>query len=224
MQRNGHIDQAVLPNDEESQHQANAEWEKLKYDLLLWKGQIPEELENVTPTEWCLRRLLSMRTDFGHFYPKLVWIAQIILSLPVSNAWPERGASAVKRIKSRLRSSMSNQMLEAILQISINGPAVSETDDLVKEAVKTWSKTKKRRKLPPAVNLGATTSGNSEIQVQTILVDTAIQTDLEEDINEEAEAASLQAEVEAAVEAFKLPADQTSYESDDSAFESEEEY
>lgn len=164
-----------------------------------------------------------MRTDFGHFYLKLVWIAEIILSLPVSNAWPERGASAVKRIKSRLRSSMSNQMLEALLQISINGPAVSEPEDLVKEAVKTWSKTKKRRKLPPAVNLklGATTSGNSEIQVQTILVDTAIQTDLEEDVNEEVEAASLQAEVEAAVEAFKLPADQ-SYESDDSAFENEE--
>lgn len=216
MQRNGHIAHQHFPNDEESQCQANAEWEKLK-------GEIPEELENVTPKEWCLRRLLSMRTDFGHFYLKLIWIAEIILSLPVSNAWPERGASAVKRIKSRLRSSMSNQMLEALLQISINGPAVSKAEDLVKEAVKTWSKTKKRRKLPPAVNLklGATTSGNSEIQVQTILVDTAIQTDLEEDVNEEVEAASLQAEVEAAVEAFKLPADQ-SYESDDSAFETEE--
>lgn len=39
-----------FPNDEESQHQTNAEWEKLKHDLLLWKGQIPEELVNVTPT------------------------------------------------------------------------------------------------------------------------------------------------------------------------------
>ena len=214
------LTQQYFPNDEESQRQANAEWEKLKYDLLLWKGQIPEELENVTPTEWYLRRLLSTRT------PKLVWIAEIILSLPVSNAWPKRGASAVKRIKSRLRSSMSNQMLEALLQISINGPAVSEAEDLVNQAVKTWSKTKKRKKLPPAVNLklAATTSGNSKIQVQTILADIAIQTDLEEDVSEEAEAASLQAEVEAAVEAFKLPADQTSYESDDSAFESEEEY
>ena len=179
-----------FPNDEESRRQANAEWEKLKYDLLLWKGQIPEELENVTPTEWCLslRRPLSMRTDLGHFYHKLVWIAETILSLPVSNAWPERGASAVKGIKSRLQSRMSNQMLEALLQISIYGPPVSKAEDLVKETVKTWSKTKKRRKLPPAVNLGATTSGNSEIPVQTILVDTAIQTGLEADVNEEAEA------------------------------------
>ena len=73
---------------------------------------------------------------------------------------------------------MSNLMLEVLLQISINAPAV-----------KTWSKTK-RRKLPLAVNLRATTSGNTEIPVETILVDTAIQTDLEADVNEEAEAAS----------------------------------
>ena len=62
-----------------------------------------------------------MRTEYVHFYPKLVWIAEISLSLPMSNAWPERGASAVKRVKSRLRSSMTNQMLEALLHISING-------------------------------------------------------------------------------------------------------
>lgn len=84
-----------------------------------------------------------MRTEYGHFYPKLVWIAEIILSLPMSNAWPERGASAVKRIKSRLRSSMTNQMLEALLHISINGPPVSEAQELVEAAVEAWSKAKK---------------------------------------------------------------------------------
>ena len=123
-----------FPGDKEAQQQVKAKWEKLKYDDLLWKEQIPQELD-VTPTEWSLQRLLSMRTEYGHFYPKLVWIAEIILSLPTSNAWPERGASAVKRIKSRLRSSMTNQMLEALLHISINGPPVSEAQGLVKEAV-----------------------------------------------------------------------------------------
>lgn len=71
-----------------------AEWEKLKYNLLLWKEQIPQELDNITPT------LLSMRTEHGHFYPNLVWIAEIILSLPMSNVWLERGASEVKRVES----------------------------------------------------------------------------------------------------------------------------
>ena len=156
-----------------------AEWEKLKYNLLLWKEQIPQELDNITPTEWSLKRLLSMRTEHGHFYPKLVWIAEIILSLPMSNAWPERGASAVKRVKSRLRSSMTNQMLEALLHISINGPPVREAQELVKEAVEAWSNAKKRRKLPPSANPGGTSCGNSQGEVQTILVDSAVQTDIQ---------------------------------------------
>ena len=116
--------------DKEAQQQVKAEWEKLKYDLLLWKEEIPQELDNITPTEWSLKRLISMRTEHGHFYPKLVWIAEIILSLPMSNAWPERGASAVKRVKSRLRSSMTDQMSEALLHISINRPPVSEAQEL----------------------------------------------------------------------------------------------
>ncbi|XP_078346379.1 zinc finger protein 862-like [Oculina patagonica] len=207
-------------DDEEAQQQVKAEWEKLKYDLLLWKEQIPQDLGNVTPTEWSLKRLLSMRTEYGHFYPKLVWIAEIIISLPMSNAWPERGASAVKRVKSRLRSSITNQMLEALLHITINGPPVSEAQGLIKESVETWNKAKKRRKLPPRASLGAVASGNSQSEVQAaVLVDSAVQT-------EDAEEASVQAEVEAAVEVFKLPVvdDGGSYDSDDSAFESEDEY
>ena len=66
--------------DKEAQQQVKAEWEKLKYDLLLWKEQISQELDNITPTEWSLKRLLSMCTEYGHFYPKLVLIGEIILS------------------------------------------------------------------------------------------------------------------------------------------------
>ena len=168
-----------FPGDKEAQQKVKAEWEKLKYDLLLWKAQISQELDNITPTEWSLKRLLSMRTEYGHFYPKLVWIAEIILSLPMSNARPERGASAVKRVKSRLRSSMTNQMVEALLHISINGPPVGEAQELVKEAVEAWSNAKKRRKLPPSANPGGTSSGNSQGEVQTILVDSAVQTDIQ---------------------------------------------
>jgi len=220
----GTLSNHYFPGDKEAQQQVKAEWEKLKYDLLLWKAQISQELDNITPTEWSLKRLLSMRTEYGHFYPKLVWIAEIILSLPMSNAWPERGASAVKRVKSRLRSSMTNQMLEALLHISINGPPVGEAQELVKEAVEAWSNAKKRRKLPPSANPGGTSSGNSQGEVQTILVDSAVQTDIQVQEDEKVEEASVQAEVEAAVEAFKLADHQASYDSDDSAFESEDEY
>lgn len=219
----GTLSNHYFPGDKEAQQQVKAEWEKLKYDLL-WKTHIPQELDNITPTEWSLKRLLSMRTEYGHFYPKLVWIAEIILSLPMSNAWPERGASAVKRVKSRLRSSMTNQMLEALLHISINGPPVGEAQELVKEAVEAWSNAKKRRKLPPSENPGGTSSGNSQGEVQTILVDPAVQTDIQVQEDEKVEEASVQAEVEAAVEAFKLADHQASYDSDDPAFKSEDEY
>ena len=121
-----------------------------------------------------------MRTEYGHFYPKLVWIAEIILSLPMSNAWLERGASAVKRVKSRLPGSMTNQMLEALLHISINVPPVGGTLDRntgtpaqepVKGAVEAWSNTKKRRKFPPSANPRGTSSGNSQSEVQATLED-----------------------------------------------------
>ena len=163
----GTLSNHYFPGNKEDQQQVKAEWEKLKYDLLLWKEQIPQQLD-ITPTEWSLKRLLSMCTEYDHFYPKLVWIGEIILSLPMSNAWPERGASAVKRVKSQLRSSMTNQMLEALLHISINGPPVSEAQELVKEAFESWGKAKKRRKLPPPVNIGVTSSGNSQSEVQAI--------------------------------------------------------
>ncbi len=195
-----------------------AEWEKLKYDLLLLKEQIPQDLGNVTPTEWSLKRLFSMCIEYGHFYPKLVWIAEIIISLPMSNTWPERGASAVERLKSRLRSSIMNQMLEALLHITINGPTVSEAQGLIKESVETWNKAKKQRKLPPHASLSGVSSGNSQSEVQAaVLIDSAVQT-------EDAEEACVQTELEADVEVFKLPVHDGSYDSDDFTFESEDEY
>lgn len=90
---------------------------------------------------------------------------------------------------------MTNQMLEALLHISINGPPVSEAQELVEAAVEAWSKAKKWRKLPPPTNLGAVTSGNLRSEAQAILVDSAVQTDLEGDVNDEVEEASVQAEV-----------------------------
>ena len=54
--------------------------------------------------------------------------------------------------------------------------------------------------------------------------ESAVQTDIQVQEDEKVEEASVQAEMEAAVEAFKLADPQASYDSDDSAFESEDEY
>ena len=115
-------------------------------------------------------------------------------------------------------------MLEALLHISINVPPVGEAQEPVKEAVEAWSNAKKRRKLLPSANPGGTSSGNSQSEVQAILADSAFQTDIQVQEDEKVEEASVHAEVEAAVEAFKLADHQASYDSDDSAFENEDEY
>lgn len=47
--------------------------------------------------------------------------ADVILSLPITDAWPEHGASSIKRTKIRLRARLSDKMLESLLHISVSG-------------------------------------------------------------------------------------------------------
>ena len=131
------------------------EWQKFKYNLLQMKDQIPSEVLNPphkkelvtkSPTEWTLEKMLSMRTTFQHFVPGLLYLAELCTSLPVSNAWPERGASAVKRLKTQMRSRLKNDMLSTLIHITLNGPEVKESDQLIKATVKEWMKIKPRRK------------------------------------------------------------------------------
>ena len=46
-----------------------------------------------------------------------------------------------------MRSTIKDDMLEALMQISINGPKVKERNGVVKESVQQWLKEKPRRKL-----------------------------------------------------------------------------
>ena len=48
--------------------------------------------------------------------------AKIALITPVTNAWLERSASAAKRIKSRMRSAVKNDLLNSLLHRTINPP------------------------------------------------------------------------------------------------------
>jgi hypothetical protein len=125
-----------------------AEFELFKFHMAKFKIPEPSKLVGETQTEVVLKKLVHMKLLF----PLLSLFAEAILSLPISNAWPERGGSAIKRIKTRLRSRLSNKMLESLLHISINGPEIctEECDQLIREAVQLWLDKKKtdRRKLP----------------------------------------------------------------------------
>ena len=134
-------------DQEEKTEELRCKWKKFKYNLLQLKSEIPKDilhppknqnLLSVTPTEWALHQMLSQHSTYQYFMPGLLQIAEVCLSLPISNAWPERGVSAVKRLKTRLRSRIRNDMLQALMQVPINGPNIGKCEAVIKTAVKKW--------------------------------------------------------------------------------------
>lgn len=121
-----------------------AEFELFKFHVTRFNIPSPDKLIGETQTEVVLKKLLQMDSLF----PLLSSFAEAILSLPITNAWPERGASSIKRIKTRLRSRLSNKMLESLLHISVNGPDVctAEAEQLIREAVELWLSQRNRKK------------------------------------------------------------------------------
>lgn len=61
----------------------------------------------------------------------------------MSNEVVERGANAVKRVKTRLRSRLKNDMMASLHHISLNGPNhdTEECSEMLREATKIWRKT-----------------------------------------------------------------------------------
>ena len=173
---------------------------KSKFDLIDWKDELPRDIKEgkaaTTSTTWTLHRM-TRQPSFCHFFPLLFSLAERCLSIPVSNAWPDRGASALKHVKPRLRNRLKNEMLQALLQVSINGPAV-ESDacaNIIQSAMAAWNRAKKRRNIP----LSRGTTAVTQVQVAQVQVaDAAVQAD----DNEQME--TIEAEVQAATTAQNL--------------------
>ena len=180
-------------SSEEDQQQLKDEWRVFKYELIQWRNEIPQEIQQpshskvspvITPTDWCLQRLLTMNNLSPRNLPLLAKVAESIVAIPVSNAWPERGASALKLIKSRLRSTIKNDLLSALMQIHVNGPEVGtkKFDNLITAAITKWQskprrKVKYARKIVEQANL-AESSHSTGQETQTVtLRDAEIQTD-----------------------------------------------
>ena len=151
-----------------------SEWEHFKFVAQDLKTECPMTTTpqpGNTPTEWLLTKLCGI-SSFKAMFPNLMKLATVAQTLPVTNAWPERGASALKRIKTRLRNSLKDDMLESLLQIAINGPSVSQAKDVVEQAVGLWLQEKQRRKLPKiTASTSATTRENCEVVQGTELID-----------------------------------------------------
>ena len=102
------------------------QWNDFKYEMATlkkkwfsFKSQLKSnktELKS-TSAEWSLKQIVKKYAEMDEF-KEIAFLAQMFLIIPVTNAWPERGASAVKRVKSCTRSTMKNDLLNALLNIS----------------------------------------------------------------------------------------------------------
>jgi len=117
-----------------------AQWMMLKFLIRCPRRHAKIKEANagqMTSTEWFINKLLTNRNAFRS-YSEVLKLAEIGAVIPVSNAWPERGASSMKHIKSRLRSSLKSDLLNALMQVAVNGPPVLESLPVLETAVKNW--------------------------------------------------------------------------------------
>lgn len=154
-------------NSDTSLGELKAEWNLLKFHIHQKKTQIPVD---INPLEWCLKQIMKNKYEYSYMCPNLTRIVELILTLPVSNAWPERGASKVKIIKTDLRNRLKNDMLNGLLHMAVNGPELcsKKCDQLVMSSVEVWMNEKKRRKIPPKV---ASISGIYTLCIIHMIVD-----------------------------------------------------
>ena len=90
-----------------------------------------------------LTSLATQGSTISTAYPNLSKLAQICLVLPISTADCERGFSTMKKIKTRLRSMISNVTLNHCMRISMEGQPFDKFD--FDTAVNSWSMLKNRR-------------------------------------------------------------------------------
>ena len=200
-----------------------AEWGKFKFNLIDWKAELPRDIKEgkaaTSSTTWTLH-CMTRQPLFHHFFPLLSSLPERCLSIPVSNAWPERGTSAFKLLKPRLRNRLKNGMLQALLQVSINSPPF-ESDacaKIVRSAIDAWNRAKKRRNIHVSQSRGNAASTPEAVTnvTQVQVADAAVQADdneYQEQLIQQME--TMKAEVEAATSALKLTED--GFEADEDA-------
>ena len=75
--------------------------------------------DQMTSTEWFVNKLITNRNALRSC-SQVFKLAEIAAVIPVSNAWPERGASSMKHIKISPRSCLKSHLLNAFMQVAVN--------------------------------------------------------------------------------------------------------
>ena len=84
---------------------------------------------------------MKSKSEYQPLFGELLLIAEAAITLPVSTAWPQRGASALKIVKNRCRRRLQNDMLEAMFHVKISGPALGspKMESLLKQQLRNGS-------------------------------------------------------------------------------------
>ena len=147
-----------------------SEWDHFKFMALEIKQEYltVSTMLKTTPTEWLLSKLTSSKS-YSFMFPNLVSLAELAQSIPVTNAWPKRGGSAIKCIKTRLRNRLADKMLDSLLHLLINAPppGSDEASAIIQEASTRFVAVKERRKLPTRqdVQESETEAGGSSVEL-----------------------------------------------------------
>ena len=105
----------------------------------------------------------------------------------------------MKRLKTRMRSRLKNDMLGALMHITLNGPEVKESDQLIKATMKEWMKIKPTRKIAKGkVATGRATFSDAAVQadLDPQIAPTLQPTNSEDEVNTEREVEVLQEEMQ----------------------------
>ena len=227
------------PNDQLKATKLHAEWNQFNYYINdHTKQQILNDIRpgksTITPARWFLMNIARNKAKYLPFFENMIVIAEIALTPPVSNAWPERGASALKLVKSRHRSRLKNDMLQCLLHVKINGPDVLSPDakTIIKMAADEFLSRKKRKKVGYRSSEGIV--GNVVVTGDDIDIEVSVGSNggadevggerdkSNEDINEVND--DEDEEIEAIAHQLKLPDVGDTGSSDDSGIESDEEF
>ena len=125
-----------------------------------------------------------------------------------------------------MRGRLRNDMLGALLPITLNGPDIREAVHLIKATVKEWMKIKPRQKIAKEKEAGRTTFSDAAVQTDLHTTPDTQIISLEEEEMEQSEDEMLQEEpqVNAALKEMKLPqadalSDRSGYSDYDSDFD-----
>ena len=116
-------------NQKENKDTFIEDWESFKFDLMSVRKKWVNLKENLTrnnlkqqyaSTERALKQICT--TINCEICPIISSFTKIAYIIPVNNAWPKRGGSSKKRIKTSKRNILKNDALNALLMISrVNG-------------------------------------------------------------------------------------------------------